>query len=567
MAYQNGKTYYIIPLCATGDAAYNQKILNKQVQPLSLNTRGTGNHYNNRNVNVYSLDWSTDMQWKVMVYDGFARILCAGDTSYGLDYYYGSSNPGNCDIYKINGNDEDSKINFRTINASENLYRIQCYRNNADNDLYLTATGTSNGADVRWQPLDSSKAAYQTWWLVPVENVSENTTPTPTVPNTPDEIENQEFFVKAYGTNLYLNVHGSDTVADTRNVNVYTKENCDAQKWIAKQKTAGPKLFTSIDQTFALNIDTANNNCTMYTASDNDNDSVLDFEEMGDMLYRIKMHNHNKYLHVDTDAESGDNVYWVSDINSANYWEFIPESVVFPDSGQTPEYALSDEQKNAFREFLENMQDFFEFSDSFIEEAVLIGKKKKDFGTKTFGWVSLTSSAEVEATKKITDGYIANITIDPTDLKNPTISFGNKVFEIYPTVENLNLDNSLDVEKLKDIIYNMGVSLNGGNFAFKTSVKDSLHGEFDIVYNTEIVPENPDAGFDVSITIHIDVDFDEESAVKFLKKVLSEIDEFFVIVVPIIIYAMIIYGEVAILTTVFKSLASLFPLTGALGLS
>ena len=119
MAYQNGKTYYIIPLCATGDAAYNQKILNKQVQPLSLNTRGTGNHYNNRNVNVYSLDWSTDMQWKVMVYDGFARILCAGDTSYGLDYYYGSSNPGNCDIYKINGNDEDSKINFRTINASE----------------------------------------------------------------------------------------------------------------------------------------------------------------------------------------------------------------------------------------------------------------------------------------------------------------------------------------------------------------------------------------------------------------------------------------------------------------
>ena len=174
MAYQNGKTYYIIPLCATGDAAYNQKILSKQVQPLSLNTRGAGNHYNNRNVNVYSLDWSTDMQWKVMVYDGFARILCAGDTSYGLDYYYGSSNPGNCDIYKVSGNDEDSKINFRTINASENLYRIQCYRNNADNDLYLTATGTSNGADVRWQPLDSSKAAYQTWWLVPIESINEN---------------------------------------------------------------------------------------------------------------------------------------------------------------------------------------------------------------------------------------------------------------------------------------------------------------------------------------------------------------------------------------------------------
>ena len=565
MAYENGKTYYLIPICATGDAAYNQKILNKQVQPLSLNIQGTGNHYNNRNVNVYSLDWSTDMQWKVMVYDGYARILCAGNTAYGLDYYYGSSNPGNCDIYQISGNDEDSKINFRTINASENLYRIQCYRNNADNDLYLTVTGTANGADVRWQPLDASKATQQTWWLVPIENISENTTPTPTVPNTPDEIEDQEFFVKAYGTNLYLNVYGTDTVAPGRNVTVYTKENCDAQKWIAKQKTAGPKLFTSINQAYALNIDTSNNNCTMYTASGNDNDSVLYFEEMGDMLYRIKMHNHNKYLHVDSDAESGDNVYWVSDINSATYWEFIPEDTVFPDSGQTPEDAISEIQKSSFREFLENMQGFIALGDSFIEEAVLIGKKRKNLGTKSLGWVSVTSYIEVEMTKTITDGYVANVTIDPTDLKKPTISFGNKVFEIYPTVEKLNLDN-YDVEKLKDFIYNMCISLNGGNFAFKTSVKDSLHGEFDIVYNKEIVPENPDAGFDVSVTIHMDVDFDEESAVKFLKKVLSEIDELFVIAVPIIVFAMIIYGEVAILTTVFKALPSLFPLTGALGL-
>ena len=186
MAYQNGKTYYIIPLCATGDAAYNQKILNKEVRPLALNTAGVSNsHYNNRNVNVYSLDWSADMQWKVMVYDGFARILCAGNTAFGLDYYYGNNNAGNCDIYQISGNYEDSKINFRTINASENLYKIQCYRNNADNNLYLTATGTSNGADVRWQPLDSSKAAYQTWWLVPVESVVENTTPSePSNPST-----------------------------------------------------------------------------------------------------------------------------------------------------------------------------------------------------------------------------------------------------------------------------------------------------------------------------------------------------------------------------------------------
>ena len=180
MAYQNGKTYYIIPTCATGDAAYNQKILNKEVRPLALNTAGvSASHYNKRNVNVYSLDWGTDMQWKVELHSGFARILCAGNPSYGLDYYYGNDNPGNCDIYQISGNDEDSKINFRTINASENLYKLQCYRNNVENDLYLTVMPNSsgsftNGCDVRWQPLDASKATQQTWWLVPIEDVSSN---------------------------------------------------------------------------------------------------------------------------------------------------------------------------------------------------------------------------------------------------------------------------------------------------------------------------------------------------------------------------------------------------------
>ena len=76
MAYENGKTYYLIPTCATGDAAYNQKILNKEVSPLALNTAGVSDyHYNNRNVNVYSLDWSADMQWKVMVYDGLQEFF------------------------------------------------------------------------------------------------------------------------------------------------------------------------------------------------------------------------------------------------------------------------------------------------------------------------------------------------------------------------------------------------------------------------------------------------------------------------------------------------------------
>ena len=147
MAYQRGKTYYLIPACEVLSTNDVNNILNKKKQPHALNTQGTGSHYNNRNCNLWTLDYSTDMQWKVEIpaEGGYARILCAGDTSYGLDYYYAKDNKDNCDIYKVAGNENDSKVNFITISAANNYYRIQCYRNNTGNNLYLTAVRNSNG--------------------------------------------------------------------------------------------------------------------------------------------------------------------------------------------------------------------------------------------------------------------------------------------------------------------------------------------------------------------------------------------------------------------------------------
>ena len=86
MAYQRGKTYYLIPTCEVLSTNDVNNILNKKKQPHALNTEDTGSHYNNRNCNLWTLDYSTDMQWKVEIpaEGGYARILCAGDTSYGL---------------------------------------------------------------------------------------------------------------------------------------------------------------------------------------------------------------------------------------------------------------------------------------------------------------------------------------------------------------------------------------------------------------------------------------------------------------------------------------------------
>ena len=183
MAYQSGKTYYLVPRFWVSGTTSRENILNKKTKPLALNTKGTGGHYNNRDCNLWTLDYSTDMQWKVEIpaEGGYARILCAGDTSYGLDYYYAKDNKDNCDIYKVAGNENDSKVNFITISAANNYYRIQCYRNNTGNNLYLTAVRNSNGkfdngCDVRWCALDPKIPMEQTWWLLPVEDVKEGTT-------------------------------------------------------------------------------------------------------------------------------------------------------------------------------------------------------------------------------------------------------------------------------------------------------------------------------------------------------------------------------------------------------
>ena len=111
MAYQSGKTYYLVPRFWVSGTTSRENILNKKTKPLALNTKGTGGHYNNRDCNLWTLDYSTDMQWKVEIpaEGGYARILCAGDTSYGLDYYYAKDNKDNCDIYKVAGNENDSK--------------------------------------------------------------------------------------------------------------------------------------------------------------------------------------------------------------------------------------------------------------------------------------------------------------------------------------------------------------------------------------------------------------------------------------------------------------------------
>ena len=152
MAYEHGKVYWICPADKTS---------------LALSVYGNSVVSQNRNVFLYNRQDVADQKWYVDIGKGFLRLKSMLNQSYALNIYTGSSNYNNCDIHTWADNLEDSKINFRTIDSYNNLYRIQNYHNDQNNDLYLTAVMTTAGSDVRWASLDSS-TAHQKWKLIEV---------------------------------------------------------------------------------------------------------------------------------------------------------------------------------------------------------------------------------------------------------------------------------------------------------------------------------------------------------------------------------------------------------------
>lgn len=150
MAWESGKVYWICP------------VNNRNV---ALSVRGDSQVSQNRDVFLYTKEDIADQLWKIVLYEdeGCARILTTLNENYGLNIYHSTKN---CDIYTVNGNEQDSKINFRTVDGPNNIYRIQSYYgNNENNNDYLTASAAASGASVTWQGLNESNN-NQLWVLI-----------------------------------------------------------------------------------------------------------------------------------------------------------------------------------------------------------------------------------------------------------------------------------------------------------------------------------------------------------------------------------------------------------------
>jgi len=292
----------------------------------NLNVSGYDTVEDERNVNVYSKENCLAQKWIVRQKSDGAKLCTAINEAYALNI---NRNTNNCSMYTESTNDSDDCVlefipyTDATVTAADRVYKIKM----ANHNRYLDPDAVGDNVNVSWR----ESPVYPLWQFVTEADMF------PTAPAAPSKIVGSTFAIKAYGTNYNLNVHGSDTVADERNVTIYSKEDCLAQRWVVKNTATGPKLYTKINENFALNIYTLDNNCTMHTDSvDNDNDSILEFVEVADMLYRIKLFNHNKYLCISGTAGDGVNVVWAEGASSANLWEFIPEDTMFPAAAAAP---------------------------------------------------------------------------------------------------------------------------------------------------------------------------------------------------------------------------------------
>ena len=113
-----------------------------------------------KNITLYSKSGSNEQVWEIDTISDSepCYIKSYVDPEYGFNAYRSPSNNYNCNIHKIMGNETDAAVYF--IPQTDGSYKIKLANHS---NYYLTATGSSDGSDIRWQPEDSAK--NQKWKL------------------------------------------------------------------------------------------------------------------------------------------------------------------------------------------------------------------------------------------------------------------------------------------------------------------------------------------------------------------------------------------------------------------
>ena len=463
----------------------------------NLNVHGTETVADGRNVNVYAKENCLAQKWVVRQEPDGAKLFTKLREDVGYALNINTSN-NNCTMYTENSNTSaDSVLEFipyttSTITADDKVYRIKM----ANHNKYLDVESTGNGANAYWV---SGTSGYSLWQFVTEETMF------PYIPSSPkvdDSITNKTFAVKADGTDFNLNVSVYEEINDGRNVNIYNKEDCNAQRWFIANTVNGAKLYSTLEEDvgYALNIDT-DNNCTIKHASSNDMNSLLEFEFIGFMKCRIKMFNHNKYLAVEKTVESGANVIWVDGIGNATIWKLVPAGSEFPNITNR-------------RVFLGNIYDLFEIvlrdtfstKNDFINAALYAEVSTQP---KTIvNTPDITVKASLKTIPQFIDNssYPAFFTLEQeyNGTTNPTrIIMGGQRISVAKDLEEIISDNF----SVEDIMNDLAVTLGFGEYSFRVTTYGLNHFKIEVIRNIPNRPDNPELelGFGCSITLDVEI--------------------------------------------------------------
>ncbi len=153
MAYSFGTAYHFVSHRGTGRC---------------LNVYGNDQVSQNRNVCLWDWDTTNAQKWVIRqetpggrIYTNIANTTYGGN-GYGLNAYRSGTN-WNCDIHTVQGNETDSLIDLLTVNANDNLYRIQLMNYS---NRFLTAASTAREANVYWAA--ESGGDNQVWMVTTV---------------------------------------------------------------------------------------------------------------------------------------------------------------------------------------------------------------------------------------------------------------------------------------------------------------------------------------------------------------------------------------------------------------
>jgi hypothetical protein len=108
----------------------------------------------NKNVTLWSDSGTNEQKWVVDSLSNGQFIRSAIDTDFGLNIWTANNN---CDVHTIAGNEKDAKVDILSSAGIKYTIKLTNY------NLYLTAGGSENGANVYWAAPTGGNDQYWTF--------------------------------------------------------------------------------------------------------------------------------------------------------------------------------------------------------------------------------------------------------------------------------------------------------------------------------------------------------------------------------------------------------------------